>query len=35
MLSPFKWVMAEYKTFIAKMSKDQIENETLRSNLEK
>jgi hypothetical protein len=35
MLSPCKWVVTEYKTFIAKMSKDQIENEAPRSNLEK
>jgi predicted RNA-binding protein YlxR (DUF448 family) len=35
MLSPCKWVVAKYKTLIAKMLDDQIENETIRSNLQK
>jgi hypothetical protein len=35
MLSPCKWVVAKYKTLIAKVSKDQIENEATRSNLQK
>jgi len=30
-----KQVVAKYKTLIAKMSKDQIENEATRSNLQK
>ncbi len=35
MLYPCKRVVVKYKTFIAKMLKDQIENETIRSNLQK
>jgi hypothetical protein len=35
MLSARKWVVGKYQTFITKMSKDQIENEATRSNLQK
>ncbi len=35
MLFPCKRVVAKYKTLIAKMSKDHIENEVARSNLQK
>jgi hypothetical protein len=35
MLYPCKRVVAKYKTFITKMLEDQIENETIRSNLKK
>jgi hypothetical protein len=35
MLSPCKQVVVKYKTFIAKMLEDQIENEATRSNLQK
>jgi hypothetical protein len=35
MLSPCKQVVLEYKTFIAKVSKNHIENEAARSNLQK
>jgi hypothetical protein len=35
MLSPCKQVVLEYKSFIAKVSKNHIENEVARSNLQK
>ncbi len=35
MLSPCKRVVAKYKTFIAKLLKDQIEIETTKSNSQK
>jgi hypothetical protein len=35
MLFPCKRFVVEYKTFIAKMSEDHIENEVVRSNLQK
>jgi hypothetical protein len=34
MLSPSKWVVAKYKTFIAKILRDQIEIKATRSNLQ-